>query len=385
MTGGVRCAVVGAGVVGVFCTYFLLRRGHHVTLFDQYPAPFQGTTAAGFGSLTPFSDPFFEGEVSRFAQTSVALYRNHIVPDLAPFGRVDMSADSLLHLVRSRTELEDYIQKLEGRGHRSGVDFRTLTTDEAVSLEPGLCPEFDGAIEYTEPWIDTNQLLTTLLSSVRASSAFIGAFNRRVSLIHEGADVVIVEDQLGAQLEFDKVIVASGASTAAIGGIPTPMLRLIRGDAALAVSPTGQPLVSRHVYMDDAFITPRLNGEHLLGASYEIAPNDQDDVLPASRRATAKASHLVTILQGCMSLVPALQDCEIGRVWHGWRPSTPSGIPYVGLMPGCGHIWSALGFIGLGVTLAPAVGQALAKAIENDTATLPTVLTAQQPDLWRTS
>lgn len=378
-----RCAVVGAGIIGAFCSYFLLRRGHNVTLFDRYPAPFQGTTAAGFGSLTPYSDPFFKGEVSRFAQASISLYRHDVVPDLAPYGRVDLSSDSLLHLIDGAQDLTACVSKLKERGHVEGRDFRTLTAREAISLEPNLCPEFESAIEYMEPWIDTSQLLPALLARVRAAPAFKEALGQSVVRISETSAGVSVHSTSGPAESFDHVVIASGASTSEITGIPTPQLQLIRGDAALALAMERRPLLERHIYMGDAFITPRLNGEHLLGASYDPAPENFCDCEPASNRASANVRHLVQILQNCTRILPALLECEINQVWHGWRPSTPSKIPFVGLVPGCEKIWGALGFIGLGVTLAPAVGLAVAKALEGEVGALPNALSSPQPELWR--
>lgn len=380
--GGLRCAVVGGGIVGMFCAYYLLQRGHRVTLYERFDKPFQGATAAGFGSLTPYSDPFFRGDVSRFARESVELYRREIVPALSAFGPIDLSGDSLLHLIEHDSDMDRYVGELERRGHRSGLDFRVLSAAEAVTLEPNLSPQFEAAIEYMEPWIDTSQLLPALLAAVQGSPRFELLLGHRVTRACDGPDSVMLHDASACERTFDQVVVASGAGLSDIAGLPTPRLRLIRGDAVMAQSPDGAPLVSRHVYMGDAFITPRLNGEHLLGASYDDTDHGQGAAKPATERNTAKVGHTLEILKGCSTMLPKLAQCDITRLWHGWRPSTACARPYMGLTPGCSRVWSALGFIGLGVTLAPAVGAALARAMEGDATALPPALNEAQDDLW---
>ena len=380
--GDLKCAVVGGGIVGMFCAYFLLQRGHRVTLYDSFIEPFQGTTAAGFGSLTPYSDPFFQGDISRFARKSVDLYREEIVPALSSFRPIDLSSDSLLHIIESAGDVGHYVAELEQRGHRLGSDFRVLSSRDAINLEPNLRPEFEAAIEYMEPWIDTSQLLPALFAAVNASPRFELTLGCRVTRALYGSTDATLQDANGGSRTFDQVVIASGAALTAVEGLPSPRLRLIRGDAGMARSHDGAPLVSRHVYMGDAFITPRLSGEHLLGASYDNSDVTNDSGMSAADRNTAKVGHILEILRGCTALLPKLAECEITRLWHGWRPSTPSSTPYVGLIPGCSNIWSALGFIGLGVTLAPAVGLSLAKALEGDAKALPHALNVPQDDLW---
>jgi D-amino-acid dehydrogenase len=51
------------------------------------------------------------------------------------------------------------------------------------------------------------------------------------------------------------------------------------------------------------------------------------------------------------------------RVWNGPRPMTPDGLPVIGRVPGYGNLIVAAGHAMLGVTLAPATGDAVAELI----------------------
>jgi D-amino-acid dehydrogenase len=54
------------------------------------------------------------------------------------------------------------------------------------------------------------------------------------------------------------------------------------------------------------------------------------------------------------------------RVWNGPRPMTPDGLPIIGRLPGYRNLVVASGHAMLGVTLAPATGEAVAELITTD-------------------
>jgi D-amino-acid dehydrogenase len=64
--------------------------------------------------------------------------------------------------------------------------------------------------------------------------------------------------------------------------------------------------------------------------------------------------------------------------WAGFRPMTPDGLPFIGGLPGCEQLYVAAGHGTLGLTLAPATGEALAQLVASDT--LPDVLIPFRPD-----
>jgi len=52
--------VVVGGVIGCFAALALAKRKKKVLLVEARPALLSATSSAGFGSLTPYSDPFFD-------------------------------------------------------------------------------------------------------------------------------------------------------------------------------------------------------------------------------------------------------------------------------------------------------------------------------------
>ena len=72
--------------------------------------------------------------------------------------------------------------------------------------------------------------------------------------------------------------------------------------------------------------------------------------LTVERRATAAAPPAQTPTSG-----PGVQ------VWSGARPMTPDGLPVIGWIPGYQNLAVASGHAMLGLTLAPATGEAIAE------------------------
>jgi D-amino-acid dehydrogenase len=61
---------------------------------------------------------------------------------------------------------------------------------------------------------------------------------------------------------------------------------------------------------------------------------------------------------------------EDGEAWAGFRSVTPDGLPYIGEVPGQAGLMVAAGHGTLGVTLAPATGVALARALDGEDASI---------------
>lgn len=385
-----RVIVVGGGIIGAFTAFYLSRQNARITIIDSFPRAFQGSTAAGFGSLTPYSDPYFRGSIGLFAASGVDLYKNDVVPffSKSSLGGVFLSQSSLLQLFEDEHALKNELQKYPFLGddpdspstaRSEGLKF--LSKAEALKLEPNLTDKFHSAIEFEEPWIDIEALLECLDAFLSANDECRRIFGKSVKRLEEKSDSVHVILSDGTVEEADWVVLATGMARLPILGIPTPHISLIRGDGAIALTPNRQPLVSRHVFMGKAFIAPRRDGRHLLGASYERVGNVSQSE-PATNRETANLGSLAAILGSTQKLLPGLMESEVTRLWHGFRPATPKETPYIGPVPGHRHVLAALGFIGLGLTMAPAVGDALTRTIIGETNGIPDELSQPQPDLW---
>lgn len=232
-----------------------------------------------------------------------------------------------------------------------------LTVDETRKLEPHLTGDFLASLWINEPWLDRNQYYAALgfaISNCQQIQTRYGCAVKAVS--SDNQDMAVITKSREA-IKCQSVVVCNGLHQEVIDGIPPMRLKWIRGDAIAMHTTNGKPLLQRHIYLHDGFITPRTNSEMLLGATY----HEEDLPSENSRqyRDRIALGQFQKIVASNLTILPALAQCEVGIVWRNWRPAPPDNYPILGTVPKNKRIVLANGFIGLGLTLAPAVAKAV--------------------------
>jgi len=68
------------------------------------------------------------------------------------------------------------------------------------------------------------------------------------------------------------------------------------------------------------------------------------------------------------------EDLESLEPWHGLRPLSPDGLPYVGRFGKYSNLWAATGHAMLGLSMAPITGKLMSEMLSGLTPSLPTVM-----------
>ena len=120
------------------------------------------------------------------------------------------------------------------------------------------------------------------------------------------------------------------------------------------------------------YLIPRLDGHVVCGSSMANCGFDT----------TPTAATKQTILEACFEMVPELAAFPIVKQWAGLRPSSPTGVPYIGKMPELDNVWANFGHFRNGLCMGPASARLLRQLILKQptlldpTAFCPTRLTA---------
>jgi D-amino-acid dehydrogenase len=242
---------------------------------------------------------------------------------------------------------------------------------ELRRLEPGLSRNVAGGFLVREERHVRPETLTAGLASwltERGVDIRIGKAHAVIDAQRRGRDVRALVTRAGA-VEADQFVLAAGAWSGRLAHQLGCRLPVEAGKGySVTVARDDAPL-GRPVDMIEARVacTPfdgalRLAGTmELSGLNLRLAP----ERLAAIRRAGEQY----------------LADWRGGEehAWVGMRPLTPDGLPLIGLLPGADNLYVATGHAMLGVTLAPATGEALARHMLDDTRASETQLAPFDP------
>ena len=259
-------AVVGAGIIGCSAAWALAKSGFSVLLLDERAGSLQGISSAGFGSLTPFSDPFYRGEARDSAARAVSLYRDSWLKEICEISQccVPLKDFGLLQLCLDHADISN-AERLASELTASGYEARMLNVTETRELEPALSSSFRGSLWMNEPWIDREQYYNALSVGLSRKSGVQQHYNASVVEIRTSSSVLTLLTKDGRSFDCSGAVICNGLTDQNISGLPRLPLKWVRGDAVTLHTTNGEPLLRRHIYCHQGFITPREHSEMLLG------------------------------------------------------------------------------------------------------------------------
>jgi glycine oxidase len=343
--------VVGAGIVGLSIGLRLSQRGLRVSIVER-GIPGSGASKAALGSLTPYSDHEAAKPTRLLAKKSLERYPSFLdeLRDLADLA-VDYDSPGLLEIAFGESEA-GALNETWTRLTRDGVPADWLSASEVRSMEPAASARASGAILYRdEAIVDVAQLLAACERAAIASGCSILS-NTTVRRVIKSDNRVAGVDTSAGTVTCSGVVLSPGTELAGIEGAPNIPMERVRGEVLEARGPVG--LIRRPLYSGDGFMTPRRDGRILLGSNYHVhQPGDDEDPTSVS------LGTILNCLNANMRIVPELAHLQLARSWKSWRPRTPDGQPAIG-STGTAGLWMAVGFYGLGITLAPSAADAIA-------------------------
>jgi glycine oxidase len=329
--------VIGDGIIGLSTALELARRGATCRVLGVPNAGIASLAAAGLlapsiGHLSPDVEPFYHA--------SLAAY-----PD---FVRRLHSEDPELSLIVGLIDTSNGAS-LDATSGIASAAARLLSETELASLEPTLSAPAGGVLYEREAAIDNVRLHAALRAVALRSPAITADANAPVARVALGGSVATAVTRSGTVYEADRLVLAAGAWSPAITGLPRPLpVEPLKGQMlALGASP-----LRRSVMSTDVYLVPR-GSETLVGATIERAGFD----------ITTDPESLDTLHRAAVRLCPALAAAPVTRSWAGIRPATPDLRPILGADPDEPRLVYACGHSKNGILLAPATADALASLI----------------------
>jgi glycine oxidase len=382
--------VVGGGVVGLGVAWRAALRGLRVAVAD--PAPGSGASHAAAGMLAPVSEvTYTEEPLLKLGLESLARWPGFAAELAGDSGHdLDLRREGTLDVAFGADDMAA-LEDLAAFMGRLGLPVERLTGRECRRLEPMLAPSVRGGLLAPEDaWVDPRRVTRALLAALDKLGVPVLAGRAAEILSHHGTVTGVrlaapgdadggsgepaqlfrhaqssrstqlstpPEQPGGWVVRSERVVLAAGAWTGGVAGVPEnvlPPVRPVKGQIMRLRSPV--PVLTRcvrgTVHGSPVYLVPRGDGELVVGATQEELGFDT--------RITAGG--LWELLRDARELVPGVTELEVADVVAGLRPGTPDNLPLIGptRMPGL-HL--ATGHHRSGVLLAPLTADLVADGL----------------------
>ncbi|HVF80067.1 MAG TPA: glycine oxidase ThiO, partial [Solirubrobacteraceae bacterium] len=360
-------AVIGGGIIGLAIAWRAAQRGLSVCVLEL-GALGAGASHVAAGMLAPVT----EADPGELALLELGLRSARAWPafaeELAQAAGADpgLRHSGALVVARDRDEAEALERELALR-IELGLDVQRLLPSAARRLEPALAPTVRLALDVPgDHSVDPRAVVLALAEAARRAGVTLrtgtsveriaqrrGRTGRpgRIGRTGRVAGVVIAG---GEVVRADRVVVAAGAWTGAIGGLPRIPLRPVKGQILRLRDPAGPGLLERIVRFEGGYLVPRGDGRYVLGATMEERGFDT----------TVTAGGLYELLRDAGELVPGVHELVIEEMTAGLRPATPDNAPLLGPAAELDGLHWAAGHHRNGILLAPVSADIVADGLE---------------------
>lgn len=409
-----RSVVVGGGITGLCCAYYLRQAGHAVTIIDREGFQ-EGCSYGNAGMITPshfipLAAPgvIWKGIKWMFDARSPFRIKFRWSPDLWRWAWLFARASSAEHVLRCRQPLHELFASsldlyrdlaaqwaipLKNTGilmvynTAAGQEEEHHVAEEALRL--GLKVEdiplarfadyFGtqtlaalGAVHYLDDHITIPAVFMDTLRRVLIDQGVQLVHGEVVQWVHPGkrAEAIVLRSK--EEIRADHFVLCGGAWTPQL---TTPLGYRLPLQAGKGYSITFD---KNFFEVDYPFIlteakvaaTP-LGHQFRFAGTMEVTGQDQ----------SLNATRLEAIKQSAQRYFPRLDWAQIPEqaLWAGLRPVTADGMPVVGRLPGTPNIYICSGHAMVGIGLAPISGKVIAGIIEGHHVLATQVMSTLEP------
>jgi len=349
-------AIVGAGVIGLGIAWRLAQRGAAVTVLDRATAGSGAShAAAGMLAACAEAEPGEEALVAlgRLSQDAWPAFAAEL--EQATGLTVDLRREGTLVVAlngNDQARLRHQLAFQKGLG----LPLDWISAAEARRREPHLASLAGAVFSPEDHQVDNRKLAAALRAAAVASGVVIkeqAAAVEEIIVERDRATGLLLAD--GTGIAAATVVVAAGARSRAIGGIPAPLrppVRPVKGQSlALRMDPAA-PLLNHVIWGPNVYLVPRRDGRLIVGATVEEKGFDQN----------LTAGGVLSLLEAAWRVVPAVEELAIEEMWVGHRPGSRDDAPILGPGPVAGLVY-ATGHHRNGILLAPVTADYIARLI----------------------
>jgi len=396
-----KVVVVGGGVIGVSCAYYLARGGAEVTVLERErigagaSSGNAGTASPGHPALNkpgrvaqalrqmldpssplyvhPSWNPRLWRWLAGFARYCTQAHVEHAMAVMGPMGKdalalfdeliagerieCDYRRDGYYDVCATPAALEEAREEAELAAGQ-GYAFEAVDGDELRRREPQLGPAAIGGVYFPEAaTMDPARFLARLGRAAERHGARVreGVAVDRVAT--KGGRAAGVQLRDGSVEPADAVVLATGPFSLDLArrlGTRLPVQPGKGYHRDIPVGPNGAPRlrIACVLHESSVFCTPMETSLRLAGTMEFSGVN-----------LVMRPARLRQLTEAARPLLPKLGPARPVSEWCGLRPMSVDGVPIIGPLPGVDGVSVATGHGMLGLTLAPVTGEMIANQV----------------------
>jgi len=365
--------IIGGGIVGCSCAYYLSQAGVKVHLLDRGPLG-SGASKAGMLHVVTWEEPEIHLKLAARSKQLYAELSQQLPDD------INYRPTGSLAIVEKPDSLDGFARTIRHL-HALGVQADLLSAADLVKMEPAIAPDVAGGAFFPAD-AQVNPLYATLALARLAENAgaLLDTFNEVTGFeLSAGKDRLIAVQTAHGRISPKAAVICAGAWSATLGrmaGLDIP-IQPRKGTLVVTVPVPNDLLRCKVIlaagYMDSlksgasggvsvaANIQQVQNGNLVLGSSRQFAGFDGAvDPLVATR-----------MLQRCLRFLPSLANIAVLRLWTGFRPYTPDLLPIISPVEQISGLYIAAGHEGIGITEAPVTGKLVSQLLTGQPTDIP--------------
>jgi glycine oxidase len=332
-------AVIGGGIIGLTCAYFLAKQGLTVEVFDRGDLGKEASWA-GAGIIPPGNPVGALTAIDRLRAIGSMRF-----PGLSEELRELTGIDNGYHRCGGIEFLTEDDKELLRLWEFEGIAFEPLSQSALRTYEPAI--EAPGEVPYLLPGcaqVRNPRHLRALITACERMGVKLTPHTLIEGLAEESR-------RKGHAIGAGRYLIAAGpwsdhflARTGACG----PGVHPVRGQIVLLKTP--ERVITRVLLSGKYYLVPRLDGRVLVGST------EEPEALFEKANTAEGVSELLAF---ATRLVPRLSTAELERCWSGLRPGTPDGLPFIGPVPGWDNVFVATGHFRSGIQLSIGTAQVI--------------------------
>ncbi len=398
-----KIGILGGGIIGLSSAYYLNKGGHKVTIIEQSELR-DGCSFGNAGMivpshLIPLAAP---GMISKgirwmFNSTSPFYVRPRFSGDLIKWGYYFHKSATKEHVERSAVALKEIsllskamYQQLtkelpfdfgyEERGllmlyqtkeaeheesdtaqfaNQHGIEAHILSENEIQKLEPDVKVKARGGVYFPgDAHISPQALVKNLIQYLKGKGVLFQTSTTVQDFDIDSQKIKEVKTDNG-NFTFDEVVIAAGSWSGLIGkklGLNLPM------QAGKGYS-FKLPEVKKNVRIPSIFLEARV----------AVTPMDNTLRFGGTMEITG-IDHRISMnrVKGIVDSIPnyypemKVEMPKQEEVWHGLRPCSPDGLPYIGRSSTINNLIIATGHSMMGLSLGPGTGKLISEMIDKE-------------------